>query len=309
MAPSTRGPQPPQPLTEFHFFRSLPPELRLIIWNQVMDHARRTIRINAREVTRQAVGRNLPPGVTPPSDTDPMSNDYWPFSESIIERIYPEKSPLPHQLLFACRESHHLALERYKLCWEYTPLSSTRYSYHYIPHSNETWESSKDQVVPPIETRRHFRIEEKASQWMKQTFMDLKNDIVYLVPETNAYLESVRLDIMARWFPFLPNIQYLCVTFESLWLTLVSEQARPGKPRYLTKFKGLSQLIVTLQDWTPQSMGIHPDYRDAFDKNKARFKISKVIMNIHFKRLEKEVPGWKRPKLRLILDDKELQDM
>jgi hypothetical protein len=273
-----------------------------------MDDARRIIRINAQEIKRLPASHTfLPPGIPRPSDSDLMSNGSGLFPEAIIEGLYPEYSALPHQLLFVCWESHHLALERYKYRWEYTLLNSEWYGYNYRPQPSETWEPPKDRHVQLFEIRRHFLAEEKASQGMEITLMDLKNDIVYLVPEMYGLSEWAMLAIMVRWFPFLSNIQYLCVTFESISKALAYEQINQSKPRYLTKFKGLKNLIVTVKDWMPQGMGIHPDFRDAYFKNKGRIKLPKTIMEVHFERLEKEVPGWKRPKLKIILDDNELQ--
>lgn len=142
-----------------------------------------------------------------------------------------------------------------------------------------------------LEIRQHFLVEEKASQSMTTTFMDLKKDIVYLLPEEDPLFRCARLDIIARWFPFLTNIQYLSVTFGYIWEAFEYERLGKCEPHCLTKFKGLRCLIVMLPNWK---------HGKAFPQS---------IMEHYFERLEKENPGWERPGLKFVLHEEELQDI
>lgn len=312
MENGTRPPKTPsQPLTEFHLFPTLPTEMRLKIWNLAMIPTPRIISIYAVEF--QLVSPStFPKGTCPqPSSSDLVS----PTGGHLLPRASTEglfSTIAPHRLLFVCRESYLLVMERCQLRWRFTipghnaernaPRPKFR---HLAPLPNETWASAPvtSYFTFSFERRRHFLAQGPASR-QKSALLDLENDIVRLMPPSKERLMPfARMDVMIRWFPNLPNIRRFMISFDCLFYILVSETTWLGTPHHLIKLKGLRELIITLDKYFD---GFPAWFQDQHRRPGDRLSFVQRTMEDHFKRYEAQYPDWKRPALRIVGNETEL---
>lgn len=147
------------------------------------------------------------------------------FPVANIESLFAYRSPLQHQLLFVCRESYKLVLEKYSTRWQYTEpningWNSEQSGYNLVGLDQESWELTENDchtTVRLFRIRKHFLAQEYSyKKKKKNVLLDLENDIVRLIPTRDRPVLHARLEIMVRWFPFLPSIRRFSIPFSAI---------------------------------------------------------------------------------------------